>query len=56
VRLVGDLLNMFLGPLKEKLWSSDRLQRESGILVLGAMAGGLHFLAVVLAFMDVRLT
>ncbi|KAJ7918902.1 armadillo-type protein [Mycena leptocephala] len=45
VRLVGDLLNMFLRPLKEKLWSSDRLQRESGILVLGAMAEALELFA-----------
>lgn len=56
VYLVGDLLNVLLGPPKEKLWSSDWLQRESGILALGAMAEGLRFLAVVLAFMDVRLT
>ncbi|TFL07426.1 armadillo-type protein [Pterulicium gracile] len=36
----GDLLNVLLQPLKEKLWSEDWLQRESGILALGAMAEG----------------
>ncbi|KAJ6451941.1 armadillo-type protein [Mycena sanguinolenta] len=36
----GDLLNVLLGPLKEKLWSQDWLQRESGILALRAMAEG----------------
>jgi len=40
VRFSGDLLNVLLGPLKEKLWSNDWLQRESGILALGAMAEG----------------
>ncbi|KAK0430055.1 related to importin beta-2 subunit (transportin) [Armillaria ostoyae] len=40
VRFTGDLLNVLLGPLKDKLWSSDWLQRESGILALGAMAEG----------------
>ncbi|KAL0072500.1 hypothetical protein AAF712_000263 [Marasmius tenuissimus] len=40
VRFSGDLLNVLLGPLKDKLWSSDWLQRESGILALGAMAEG----------------
>ena len=40
VRFGGDLLNVLLGPLKEKLWSNDWLQRESGILALGAMAEG----------------
>lgn len=40
VRFSGDLLNVLLGPLKEKLWSDDWLQRESGILALGAMAEG----------------
>ena len=29
-----------LEPLKVKLWSEDWLQRESGILALGAMAEG----------------
>jgi transportin-1 len=42
VRFSGDLLNVLLGPLKDKLWSSDWLQRESGILALGAMAEGRH--------------
>lgn len=41
VRFNADLLNVLLGPLKEKLWSQDWLQRESGILALGAMAEGL---------------
>ncbi|KAF7335845.1 Importin beta-2 subunit [Mycena sanguinolenta] len=40
VRLGGDLLNVLLGLLKEKLWSQDWLQQESGILVLGAMTEG----------------
>ncbi|KAK7036520.1 hypothetical protein VNI00_011717 [Paramarasmius palmivorus] len=40
VRFSNDLLNVLLGPLKDKLWSSDWLQRESGILALGAMAEG----------------
>ncbi|ESK86629.1 importin beta-2 [Moniliophthora roreri MCA 2997] len=40
VRLSGDLLNVLLAPLKDKLWSSDWLQRESGMLALGAMAEG----------------
>ncbi|KAL0955693.1 hypothetical protein HGRIS_001916 [Hohenbuehelia grisea] len=40
VRFGADLLNVLLGPLKDKLWSSDWLQRESGILALGAMAEG----------------
>ena len=43
VRFGGDLLRVLLGPLKEKLWSADWLQRESGILALGAMAEGLCF-------------
>jgi transportin-1 len=42
VRFSGDLLRVLLGPLKEKLWSADWLQRESGILALGAMAEGLY--------------
>lgn len=41
VRFSADLLNVLLGPLKDKLWSSDWLQRESGILALGAMAEGM---------------
>ncbi|KAJ8517524.1 hypothetical protein ONZ45_g5317 [Pleurotus djamor] len=40
VRFGADLLNVLLGPLKDKLWSNDWLQRESGILALGAMAEG----------------
>ncbi|KAG5717533.1 Importin subunit beta-2 [Termitomyces sp. T112] len=40
VRFGADLLNVLLAPLKDKLWSSDWLQRESGILALGAMAEG----------------
>jgi len=40
VRFSGDLLNVLLNPLKEKLWSSEWLQRESGILALGAVAEG----------------
>lgn len=40
VRFGADLLNVLLAPLKEKLWSADWLQRESGILALGAMAEG----------------
>lgn len=43
VRFSGDLLRVLLGPLKEKLWSNDWLQRESGILALGAMAEGMFF-------------
>jgi len=43
VRFSADLLNVLLGPLKEKLWSTDWLQRESGILALGAMAEGWSF-------------
>ena len=40
VRFGADLLNVLLEPLKLKLWSEDWLQRESGILALGAMAEG----------------
>jgi transportin-1 len=40
VRFGADLLAVLLGPLKEKLWSDDWLQRESAILALGAMAEG----------------
>ena len=40
VRYGADLMNVLLGPLKEKLWSDDWLQRECGILALGAMAEG----------------
>ncbi|KAF9012676.1 transportin-PC [Cyathus striatus] len=37
VRFSGDLLNVLLSPLKDKLWSGDWLQRESGILALGCI-------------------
>ncbi|KZT41877.1 ARM repeat-containing protein [Sistotremastrum suecicum HHB10207 ss-3] len=40
VRFGGDLLNVLLPALKDKLWSDDWLQRECGILALGAMAEG----------------
>lgn len=40
VRFGVDLLNVLLEPLKLKLWNEDWLQRESGILALGAMAEG----------------
>ncbi|KAF8340986.1 ARM repeat-containing protein [Amanita rubescens] len=40
VRFGGDLLNVLLEPLKNKLWSSEWLERESAILALGAMAEG----------------
>ncbi|KAI0649978.1 armadillo-type protein [Trametes meyenii] len=40
VRFGADLLNVLLEPLKAKLWSDDWLQRESGILALGAMVEG----------------
>ncbi|KAG5335853.1 hypothetical protein C0989_000203 [Termitomyces sp. Mn162] len=38
VRFGADLLNVLLAPLKDELWSSDWLQRETGILALGVMA------------------
>ena len=47
VRFGGDLMNVLLGPLKNKLWSDDWLQRESGILALGAMAEGACFTSLV---------
>ena len=40
VRFGPDLMNVLLEHLKTKLWSDDWLQRESGILALGAMAEG----------------
>lgn len=40
VRFGSELLNVLLGPLKNKLWSTEWLERESGILALGAMAEG----------------
>ncbi|KAJ7848305.1 hypothetical protein B0H13DRAFT_1906835 [Mycena leptocephala] len=45
VHFGGELLNVLLGLLKEKLWSSGWLQRESGILVVNHFAqGGAGFL------------
>lgn len=35
VRFSVNLLNVLLGPSKDTLWSSNWLQRESGILALG---------------------
>jgi len=52
VRFSGDLLRVLLGPLKEKLWSTDWLQRESGILALGAMAEGLFFHSFLMCGVD----
>jgi len=43
VRFGAELLNVLLDPLKEKLWSHEWLNRESGILALGAMAEGGYF-------------
>jgi transportin-1 len=40
VRFSTDLLNVMLEPLKNKLWNTDWLQRESAILALGAIAEG----------------
>ncbi|KAF9062080.1 armadillo-type protein [Rhodocollybia butyracea] len=40
VQFSDDLLNVLLAPLKDKLWSNDWLQKESGILALGAIAEG----------------
>lgn len=42
VRFSVDLLNVMLEPLKNKLWNSDWLQRESAILALGAIAEGMR--------------
>ncbi|KAF7424984.1 hypothetical protein PC9H_010295 [Pleurotus ostreatus] len=39
-RFGADLLNVLLGPIKEKLSSNNWRQRESGILALGAMSEG----------------
>ncbi|KIJ51420.1 hypothetical protein M422DRAFT_158398 [Sphaerobolus stellatus SS14] len=39
-RFGGELMDVSLPALKEKLWSQDWLQRECGILALGAMAEG----------------
>ncbi|KAH7907343.1 armadillo-type protein [Hygrophoropsis aurantiaca] len=40
VRFGPELMNVLLPHLKNKLWSSEWLERESGILALGAMAEG----------------
>jgi transportin-1 len=40
VRFGADMLNVLLPHLTEKLWSQDWLQKECGILALGAMAEG----------------
>ncbi|KAI6131267.1 armadillo-type protein [Pisolithus thermaeus] len=40
VRFGAELLSVLLSPLKDKLWSTDWLERESAILALGAMAEG----------------
>lgn len=40
VRFGGELLEIILPHLKEKLWSQNWLDRESGILAMGAMAEG----------------
>ncbi|KAJ3849043.1 armadillo-type protein [Lentinula lateritia] len=42
VRFKGELFNVLLEPLKEKLWCNDWLQRESAILAVGATAEGCH--------------
>lgn len=47
VRFGADLLNVLLAPLKEKLWSTEWLQRESGILALGAMAEGMNLIFMI---------
>ncbi|KAF8525967.1 armadillo-type protein [Hysterangium stoloniferum] len=39
-RFGGELMEVSLPVLKDKLWSPDWLQRECGILALGAMAEG----------------
>ena len=43
VRFSAGLLNVRLVPLRDKRRKSDWLQRESGILALGAMAEGTRF-------------
>lgn len=42
-RFNGELMEVSLPALKDKLWSQDWLQRECGILALGAMAEGEQF-------------
>jgi transportin-1 len=54
VRFGGELLRHLLGPLKEKLWNNEWLQRESGILALGAMAEGMSFSILSLPFTDFK--
>lgn len=44
VRFKAELLDVLLDSLKDKLYSGDWLQRESGILALGAMAEGEYIL------------
>ncbi|GAB1523535.1 hypothetical protein RhiTH_006685 [Rhizoctonia solani] len=40
VRFGADLLQILMPHLRDRLWSQDWIQRESGILALGAMAEG----------------
>ncbi|KAG9119033.1 hypothetical protein FRC07_006164 [Ceratobasidium sp. 392] len=40
VRFGPDLLQILMPHLRDRLWSTDWIQRESGILALGAMAEG----------------
>ncbi|KDN42248.1 hypothetical protein RSAG8_06915, partial [Rhizoctonia solani AG-8 WAC10335] len=40
VRFGPDLLQILMPHLRDRLWSQDWIQRESGILALGAMAEG----------------
>jgi len=56
VRFGADLLNVLLEPLKTKLWSSEWLQRESGILALGAMAEGDYPYLVPCPCSDIKLS
>lgn len=39
-RFGPDLLQILMPHLRDRLWSTDWIQRESGILALGAMAEG----------------
>ncbi|CAE6461862.1 unnamed protein product [Rhizoctonia solani] len=43
VRFGADLLQILMPHLRDRLWSQDWIQRESGILALGAMAEGQSF-------------
>ena len=55
VRFSGDLLNVLLEPLKNKLWSNEWLERESAILALGAMAEGMSWINTrVMLFIAIR--